>query len=86
VSRDGGRETGTARNTDLTPDLPAQIDVLTQEAGGVVLVTIGGGHYVPKVNDVVTSLYYCTFLHFLILSSMVSPPNCWHLCSALPST
>lgn len=31
--------------------------MLTQEteSGGVVMVSIGGGHYVPKVNDVVST-------------------------------
>jgi hypothetical protein len=55
-SRDGDRETGAAPNAELTLELPAHRDMLTQETGGAVLVTIGGGHYVPKVNDVVTSL------------------------------
>ena len=64
VSKDGDREIGASPNTELTPALPAHSDMLTQETGGVVLVSIGGGHYVPKVNDVVTSLYSCIFCFF----------------------
>jgi D-tyrosyl-tRNA(Tyr) deacylase len=65
VSRDGDRETGAAVNTELTSDLPAHGDMLIEETGGIVLMSIGGGHYVPKVNDVVTSFYYCIFCSFL---------------------
>lgn len=64
VSSDEDRESGAALNTELTTDLPAHDDMLTEETGGVVLMSIGGGHYVPKVNDVVTSL----LLHFFAFS------------------
>ena len=46
---------GKATNTEVTPDYPCRSNMYAEETGGVVLVTIGGGHYVPKVNDVVTS-------------------------------
>ena len=45
-----------ASNTEFTQGSHDLDDMLTQETGGVVMVTIGGGHYVPKVNDVVGNI------------------------------
>ena len=81
------REKGEASNTEITPDHPCRGDMLAEETGGVVLVTIGGGHYVPKVNDVVIKS-----LLFLLTSYISLPPYYWHrdpnsllaLCSHLP--
>ena len=33
----------------------------TDSSDGVVLVTIGGGHYVPKMNDAVSSLFLASY-------------------------
>ena len=46
-----------ALNTEFTQGSRDHDYMLTDETGGgVVMVTIGGGHYVPKVNDVVGNI------------------------------
>ena len=71
ADRDSDREEREAPNTAITLDHHAHGDMLPQQTGGVVLVAIGGGHYVPKVNDVVTHTPFLTIFFFDIIIAVV---------------